>query len=176
MEKNSFKIHVITGDGQGKTTASLGLVLRAIGAKKKVKIIHFLKKAGSSEHNAIKEYNLPIEIEAYGIGFFKILGDNKMPAEHIKAAQKGLEAAGRAISGGKYDLIVLDEINVAVGFGLLDIKEVITVINMAKSGDIVLTGRRAHPELKKIAHRVSDIKNVKNYFDKGFKARKGIEY
>ena len=169
-------IHVITGDGQGKTTASLGLALRAFGAKKRVKIIHFMKKANSSEHRAMQKYGLPIEIEAYGIGFYQILGDLKLPTEHKKAAQKGLEAARKAILAANYDLIILDEINVAIGFGLLEINEVISVINLVKKGDIVLTGRRAHSKIKKMAHRVSEIKNTKNYFDKGQKARRGIEY
>ena len=174
-------VHVITGDGKGKTTASLGLALRAIGAGKRVKMIQFMKKAEFSEHKAIKKYGLPIEVEAFGIGFYKILGDNKTPEEHKKAAHKGLESAREALESQNYDLIILDEINVAIGFGLLEVDEVISVLQTTDNGkrktdlDLVLTGRKAHPKIKKIAQLVSDVKCVKHYFDKGLNARKGIE-
>lgn len=179
-------IHIYTGDGKGKTTAALGLALRAIGADKKVAIIQFMKKGNYSEHKAIKKYKLPILIEAYGIGYYKILGDKKPVSAHQKAAQKGLKRAKELIEAAKHDLIILDEINVAVGLGLIDINEVIPICTHIRRGsktvkqvsatDIVLTGRRAHPKLKKLAHLVTDMKKVKHYFDEGIKAREGIEY
>ncbi len=183
MKKDKLIIHVITGDGKGKTTASLGLALRAIGAGKKVKLIQFMKKCEFSEHKAIKKYNLPIDVECFGIGFYKILGDKHTDNEHKKACERGLAAVKYAIESQKYDLIILDEINVAMSFGLLNIDDVITILkpqshtgSVIKRLDVVLTGRKAHPKLKKIAQLVSDVKCVKHYFDEGEKARKGIEF
>ena len=196
MNQNEFKkavvgsrsavvVHIITGDGQGKTTASLGLALRAIGANKTVVIIQFMKKGDSSEIKAIKKYKLPIEVERFGIGFYKILGDKHTAAEHKKACERGLAAAKKAIESQKYDVIILDEINVALGFKLLDIQNVIDILKFEpklhlRGGcgtvDIILTGRKAPVKLKNLAARVSEIKNVKNYFDKGQKAREGIEF
>ncbi len=173
-------IHIITGDGKGKTTASLGLALRTLGAGKKVKLIQFMKTATFSEHKAIKKYNLPIEVETYGIGFYKILGDKHTDAEHKESCQKALQAAEAAIKSQNYDLIILDEINVALGFKLIDINEVLSILQTTENGklttDIILTGRRAPAKLKKIADLVSEIRNVKNYFDEGQEARKGIEF
>lgn len=182
MKKTTI-IHVITGDGKGKTTASLGLALRAIGAGKKVMILQFMKKSNTSEYKAIKKYKLPIEIECFGIGFYKILGDDHTDAEHKKACERGLDAVRVAIESQKYDLIILDEINVVLSLKLLDIDKILEILKpfpklsgAEKLFDIVLTGRNAPTKLKNIADNVSDIKNVKHYFDQGIKARKGIEF
>lgn len=175
MKKKAI-IHVITGDGKGKTTAALGLALRAIGAAKKVIVIQFMKKGDYAEHRTIKKYKLPIKVESYGIGFYKILGDKHTDTEHQKAAQKALDRAREVIVTQKYDLVILDEVNVASDLGLIDINELIEILDQAKSGDIILTGRNASPKLKKIADLVSEIKKVKHYFDQGIEARKGIEY
>ncbi len=170
------KIHVYTGDGKGKTTAALGLALRAVGASKKVMIIQFMKKPNYSEHKAIKKYKLPIEIESFGIGYYKILGDKHTEEQHQKASQKALKRAEEIIKKNKHDLIILDEINVAIGFGLIDLDDVITILNTRQKAEIVLTGRRAHTKLKNIADLVTEMKKSKHYFDKGVKARKGIEF
>lgn len=178
-KKSQGLIHIYTGDGKGKTTAALGLALRALGAGKKVAIIQFMKEGDHSEHKAIKKYKLPILIESYGIGYYKILGDNKPKSSHQKAAQKALERARDIIASYKYDLIILDEINVAIGFGLIEVDEVISILNIDnkdRKSEIVLTGRKAHPKLIKNADLVTEAKKVKHYFDKGVKARKGIEY
>jgi len=176
MDNSKPIIHVITGDGKGKTTASLGLALRALGAGKQVKIIQFMKKPVFSEHKAIKKYNLPIEIEAYGIGFYKIIGDGHSDEEHKKACARALQGALEAIQSHKYDLIILDEINVALSCKLIGVEQVIETINMGKNCDIVLTGRNAPAKIKKIADLVSEIKSIKHYFDAGLEARKGIEF
>ncbi|MBM2821199.1 MAG: cobO [Candidatus Berkelbacteria bacterium] len=179
MKKKKGQIHIYTGDGKGKTTAALGLALRAIGAEKKVAIIQFMKKGNYSEHKAIKKYKLPILIESYGTGYYKILSDKKPKSAHQQTAQKALKRAEELIESNKHDLIILDEINVAIGFGLIDISEVIKMLNPKRYtlyATIVLTGRRAHPKLKKIAHLVTDMKKIKHPFDKGTKAQKGIEY
>jgi len=169
-------IHAITGDGQGKTTASLGLALRALGAGKRVKIIQFMKKGDSSEFKAIKKYKLPIDAETFGIGFYEILGDTHTKLEHKNACERGLMAAHKTIESGRYNVVILDEINVAMGFKLLDVNSVIAILKSAKNMDIVLTGRRAPAKIKNLAHRVSEVRSVKNYFDTGWSAREGIEY
>lgn len=168
-------IQIYTGDGKGKTTASLGLALRAIGAGKKVALLQFLKESKFSEHKAIKKYKLPIDIFTFGIGFYKILGDKHSEKEHRLATEKGLQKAKELISSKKYDLIILDEINVAIGFGLLNVNDVVEIIKDSKS-EIILTGRKANPKLKKMAHLVTEMKNQKHYFDRGTVARKGIEF
>jgi len=176
-QKNNV-IQIYTGDGKGKTTAALGLALRAVGAGKKVAIVQFLKQGGYSEHKAIKKYKLPILIESFGIGFYKILGDKKPKGAHQKAAQRALDRARDIIEARQYDLIILDEINVAIGFGLIDVNEVIKILSPKRysfNADIILTGRRAHKKLKKIANLVSNIKKEKHYFDRGLKAREGID-
>ncbi|MCL5407248.1 MAG: cob(I)yrinic acid a,c-diamide adenosyltransferase [Patescibacteria group bacterium] len=169
-------IHIYTGEGKGKTTAALGLALRALGAGKKVAIIQFLKKPNTSEYKAIKKFKLPILIQSFGIGFYKILGDNQPPEEHKKAAQKGLKKAKQIIEKGDYDLIILDEINVALDYDLITLEEVIEIIGLNKKAELILTGRNAHPKLIKMAELVSVIKKNKHYFDQGLNARKGIEY
>ena len=176
-EQNSI-IHIYTGDGKGKTTAALGLALRAIGAGKKVAIVQFLKQGGYSEHKAIEKYKLPIKIHSFGMGFYKILGDKHPKSLHQKEAKKAFNKSKEIIESGKYDLVILDEINVAIGFGLINVDEVIAILKpkaRVRKSEIVLTGRRAHRKLKNIAELVSNIKKEKHYFDKGFKARKGID-
>ena len=172
-------IHIYTGDGKGKTTAALGLALRAIGAGKSVAIIQFIKKGNTSEHKAIKKYRLPIEIKSFGLGFYKILGDKHPKSAHQKAAQKALIYAQKIIADNKFDLIILDEINLAISLGLVKIEEVISILNLQNlhlKSEIVLTGRNLHPKLKKIADLVTEMKKHKHYFDIGIKARRGIEY
>lgn len=173
------QIHIYTGNGKGKTTAALGLALRALGANKKVGIIQFMKKGEYSEHKAIKKYKLPILIESFGIGFYKILGDKKPKEAHKKAAQKALNRSREIINSNKYDLVILDEVNVAIDSGLIDINEVVSILKpetLNPKPDIILTGRNALPKLKKLADLVTDMKKIKHPFDKGIKAKKGIEY
>lgn len=174
------RVHIYTGDGKGKTTSALGLALRAVGAQKKVAIIQFLKKPNTSEYKAIKKFELPILIECFGIGFYKILGDKKPKSHHQKAAQKGLKRTQELIEKGDYDLIILDEINVAVDFGLINVNDVLAILKAVNGErltvDIILTGRNAHRKLKKLADLVTEMKKHKHYFDSGQKARKGIEY
>lgn len=170
-------IQIYTGDGKGKTTAALGLALRALGAGKKVAILQFLKKGDSSEFKAIKKYKLPLDVFAFGIGYFKILGDSKSETEHRRAAQKGLDKAGELIKSHRHDLVILDEINVAVGFGLLKLDDVVKMLSaVPKKMEIILTGRRASNKLKKMADLVTEMKKTKHYFDTDTPARRGIEF
>lgn len=172
-------IHIYYGDGKGKTTAAFGLALRSVGANKKVAIVQFLKKGDSSEIKAIKKYKLPIDIFAFGVGFYRILGDKHSEKEHQKSIDKTWAKAKKIISNKKYDLIILDEINMAIDLDLLDINDVIDVLktyNQQLNSDIILTGRNAHKKLIKIADLVTEMKKHKHYFDKNVKAKKGIEF
>ena len=176
----SGQLHIYTGNGRGKTTAALGLALRSIGAGKKVALIQFMKKPNYSEHKAIKKYKLPIDVFAYGIGFYKILGDKKSKKQHEDIVQRAWKKAQKVIESKKYDVIILDEINVAIGFGFLNIDDVVSFLRLAVSGqrsaELLLTGRNAHPKLIKLADLVTEMKKKKHYFDKGVNARKGMEY
>ncbi|AKM81829.1 TPA: cob(I)yrinic acid a,c-diamide adenosyltransferase [Candidatus Berkelbacteria bacterium] len=182
-------IQIYTGDGKGKTTAALGLALRACGAGKKVALVQFLKAPKFSEHIAIKKYKLPIDVFAFGIGFYisseipravkqsyKIV-DNHTVDEHRLAAKKGLLKAEELIKSKKYDIVIFDEINVAIGFKLLDTDNVIALLKtVPKNKEIILTGRKANAKIKKMADLVTEMKKQKHYFDKGKNARKGIEF
>jgi cob(I)alamin adenosyltransferase len=166
-------IQVYTGNGKGKTTAALGLALRAVGAGLKVYIGQFIKGNSYSEIKILKKIR-GIKVEQYGRGCF-IKGKPKQA--DIELARKGLRQAGRIIAAGKYDLVILDEINVALSLGLLSLNDVVKLLkSVPKQVEVVLTGRYAHPKIKRLADLVSEMKDVKHYYKKGVKARRGIEY
>lgn len=170
-------IHVYTGDGKGKTTAAIGLALRALGRGKKVAVIQFMKGRLSGEILALsfkKPFKDQIEIRMFGgknlVDFQNITHDDRLNA---KAAIESFAE----IAKKNYKLIILDEINVAIAFGLLGLEEALKVIKKVDSKvDLVLTGRRAHLKIIEMADLVTEMKNVKHPFDQGTKAKKGIEY
>jgi cob(I)alamin adenosyltransferase len=166
-------IQIYTGCGKGKTTAAFGLALRASGAGLKVYIGQFLKCGKFSEIKALKKFK-NIKIEQFGCGSFI----KKVPSLKDKElAEAGFQKIKKAILSRSYDLVILDEINSALQLRLLDQKGVISIIQSApKTMEIVCTGRLAPKKLIEIADLVSDIKEVKHYYRKGAKARKGIEY
>jgi len=166
-------IQVYTGNGKGKTTAALGLALRAAGAGKKVYICQFLKKGAFCEHAALKKFTA-ITCEQFGTSFFLRQSPS---AKDVQSAKKGLEAAAKAIKGKKYDVIILDEVNVALALKLLQPGEVLSLIKSAPvTIEVILTGRNADPKIIQCADLVSEVKEVKHYFKRGVKARKGIEF
>lgn len=172
-------IYIYTGDGKGKSTAALGLALRSLGAQKKVAILQFMKKGTSSEFSSIDEFKLPIDHFHFGVGFYKILGDKRSKGEHCDINQRAMKKACELIGSKKYDLIILDEINVALKLDLIKIDDVLAMISKYRKNDkidIVLTGRGAPKKLKNVADLISTIKNERHYFDKGSTARRGIEY
>jgi len=166
-------IQIYTGNGKGKTTACLGLALRAQGAGLKVFIGQFIKRGHYSELAAIKK--LPnIKVKQFGRKGFII---NKPTAKDLALAKNGLDKVTDIITKRTYDLIILDEINVALRLKLLKLNEVLELIKcIPQKTELVLTGRYAHPRLLKIADLVSEIKERKHYYKKGKKARKGIEF
>jgi cob(I)alamin adenosyltransferase len=166
-------IHVYTGDGKGKTTAALGLAIRAAGAGLKVYIGQFVKGGTYSEIDCLKKIK-NITVEQFGRESF--IWD--VPAvEDIWLAREGLAKIKGVVSKGKYDVIILDEINVALHLKLLELEETVKVIKeAARKSEVILTGRNAHPAIIKLADLVSEIKDRKHYYKKGVKARKGIEF
>jgi cob(I)alamin adenosyltransferase len=166
-------IQVYTGYGKGKTTAALGLAIRAAGAGLKVYIGQFIKGKNYSELNALKEIK-NIKIEQFGRGCFI---KNVPQQKDIKLAKNGLEKIKKIVSQRLYDVVILDEINVALYSKLLELKEVVSLLRKTpKKVELILTGRNAHPAIFEIADLISEIKEIKHYFKKGIKARKGIEY
>lgn len=165
-------IQIYTGEGKGKTTAAFGLALRALGAGLKVYIGQFVKCAPTSETRALRRFK-NAAIEQFGCGFIK-----KKPGEKdILAARQGLKKIKQALSKKIYDLVILDEINVAVKLGLLKPREVLNLIKITpKKTELVFTGRFAHPAILQHADLVSHIIEKKHYFRNGLKARKGIEF
>ena len=175
---NKGLVHVYTGDGKGKTSAALGLALRAISYKKKILIVQFIKGPWrSGEVDIVRRLKPYLKVKVMGEGFVKILGDKKPFTVHRKAAQKTLLFVQKAIFSKRYDVVILDEINVAVRERLIDIDQVIRLIKQKPAKlELVLTGRKASAKIKKLADYVSEIKMIKHPFQKGILARRSIDY
>lgn len=173
-------IQIYTGNGKGKTTASLGLAMRALGRGWKVLLIMFTK--GGSNYGELTSFrNLSTEIQdkltIEQAGLDRIIYAKNKNSDDELEIKKGWELAKKAIQNDEYQLIILDEINIAIDLKILEVDEVVEVLqNKPKDMEIVLTGRNAHKKVKEIAHLVSEIKPVKHYWDIGVFARKGIEY
>ena len=174
MKSHLGKIHIYTGPGQGKTQAALGLALRALGRGYKVCIIQFMKGRLSGENLIAKKLAPDYEIYQFGKPGFIKKGEGT--AEDKKLAKQGLDFA-KKILAKKPDLLILDEINVALDFGLLKLAEVIKFLNINHKGtEIILTGRNAPKKICEIADLVTYMKDEKHYFKSGVGAREGIEY
>lgn len=177
---NHGYIQVYTGNGKGKTTASLGLAMRALGRGWRVLIVMFTKGGNDygelvSFANLCPDYKDNVKIVQAGLD--RIVYSSNVSEEDRKQAQEGWNTAKEAIKQDKYQLIILDEANIALDLGLISLDDMLdTLKNKPDKMEIVLTGRNAKPEIIEIAHLVSEIKPVKHYWDKGVVARKGIEY
>ena len=166
-------LQVYTGDGKGKTTAALGLSLRAAGAGLKVYIAQFLKQGDYSEIKALKQFSDVIVLEQFGLGQF--VKGQPTQAE-INAAREGLEKARQVLSSGDYDVVILEEANVAVAIGLFPVEDLMDIIRQKPEHvELVITGRGAAPEVMEKADLVTEMKAVKHYYENGVQARKGIE-
>jgi len=168
-------IQVYTGDGKGKTTAALGLCFRAAGHGYKSFVIQFMKgQIVYGELNSAKMMNGLITIEQMGRPDF-VSKENPERID-IEMAQEALRLAEKVIKSNEYDIVVLDEVNVAVDFKLIDKEEVLRILREKPEGvEVVLTGRYAPREFIDIADLVSEIKEIKHYYTKGVEARDGIE-
>ena len=166
-------IHLYTGNGKGKTTAALGLALRATGAGKSVFIAQFVKGMHYAELDALKRFP-EIELKQYGLDFFIV---NEPTQKDIDAARKGLAEVTAIIAENKTDMVILDELCIALYYQLFDIREILALLKSKPDEmEIVMTGRYASPELYDAADLVTEMTEIKHYYKKGIKARKGIEF
>ena len=168
-------MQIFTGNGKGKTTAALGTILRAAGHGLKIFIVFFMKgDYAYGEFNSL--LNLP-NVEILKSGFREFTDPLNIKPEEKEQAQSALVAARKAVTSGKYNLVVLDEVNVALEFKLIETAEVIKLIeDKPPHVELILTGRYADNRLLEKADLVTEMVKVKHPFDKGIKARKGIEY
>jgi len=173
MKLTKGYVHIYTGDGKGKTTAAIGLALRAVGAGMKVFIVQFLKGKASSEFIPLAKQSNSITFAQYGRD---CLIKGKPTQEDKILAIRGLHEAREAINSGKYDLIILDEVIVAVLLDLVSLDELLNLIKKKPDHvELVLTGRKADPKLIEAADLVTEMKEIKHYYSQGVSARTGIE-
>ena len=168
-------IQIYTGNGKGKTTAALGLALRAVGHGFKVIMIQFMK--GKINYGELESAKLlpNFTIEQYGRPDF--VNPENPDKIDIDLAKQALKRAKEIIKSQKYDMVILDEINIAISFGLIEVDEVIDIIKQTpQKTELILTGRNAPAELEKYADLISEVREIKHHFQKGVSARKGIEY
>ena len=169
---------VYTGNGKGKTTAALGMALRAIGYDHKVCMLQFIKGSWHyGEMDSSKKLEPNFELIAVGKGFVGILDDNSPREEHEKYAAEAVRICREKIFSEKYDVIILDEVNYAITLGLIDVQEIIKIIKEKPSHlDLVLTGRDVKEEIVELADLVTEMKEIKHPFKSGIKAKKGIDF
>ncbi|MBU0463474.1 MAG: cob(I)yrinic acid a,c-diamide adenosyltransferase [Proteobacteria bacterium] len=166
-------IQIYTGDGKGKTTAALGLAIRTMGAGGKVFIGQFLKSGNYSEIKALKKFADQITVEHYGLGQF-VKGHPSQ--EDIEAGMEGYKRVTRVIEKGEHDLVILDEGNIAVKYNIFSEQDLLDLFEKKPDHlELVVTGRGATQAIMEKADLVAEMKNIKHYFQKGVKARVGIE-
>jgi len=168
-------IMVFTGDGKGKTTAALGQALRALGHGKKVLVIQFMKGRKYGEVICAEQCLPNLTVRLCGLDSFVMRG-NPAPVD-VELAQQGLDLARNAILSGDYDMVILDEINVAMDFGLVPVDSVVSMLKHKPAAvDVILTGRYAPKAIVDIADTVSEVKEIKHHYSQGIKERAGIEF
>jgi cob(I)alamin adenosyltransferase len=168
-----------TGNGKGKTTAAIGNAFRLLGAGKKALMVQFIKGPWESgEHKTVERLSPDFKIIKTGKGFVGILGDALPIEDHIKAAENGFSIARKEISGGKYHLLILDEIHNAIALGLVPISYVIAFLDYAKDKVeyMITTGRDAPPEIIDRADLVTEMLEIKHPFQKGKFATKDLDF
>ena len=170
-------ILINTGPGKGKTTAALGTGLRAVGCGMKVLMLQFLKGSWHyGELDAVLSFGENFVLKQLGRGFVKVGGAETDP-EDLRLVEEAWMEAQSAILSGDWDLVILDEINYAIGYGMLDPEKVAaTLLERPEMVHVILTGRNAHPKLVEIADTVTEMREVKHAYQKGILAQRGIEY
>jgi len=164
---------VYTGNGKGKTTAAIGLAVRAAGAGIKVFIAQFIKMGDYSEIKALKRFSDLITVEQFGLGRFT---NGKPSREDIEAARAGLERVKSVLISDEFKIIILEEANVAAMLGLFPVQELLKlIIDKPYDKELVITGRGASPRIIENADLVTEMKDIKHYYQKGVRARVGIE-
>ena len=177
MSKNGLTI-VYTGKGKGKTTAALGIALRATGYKKKICMIQFIKGSWHyGEMESSKRLEPEFEMVAIGKGFVGIIDDKSPKEDHQEIAKEAIRISNEKIQSGKYDIVILDEINYAVNLNLISLDDVLDLIKSKHENvDLVLTGNYAKEEVIEAADLVTEMKEIKHPFQKGIKAKEGIDF
>jgi len=166
-------IQVYTGNGKGKTTAALGLAVRAAGAGLRIFFAQFIKKRKCSEHALLDELRDRITVRQYGRGL--IMGRQPSPGDR-KAAREGYEEVKDILLSGRYDVVILDEANVAARYGLITAEALLELIMLKpKRVELVITGRYADEKVMRAADLVTEMREIKHYREKGVVARRGIE-
>src|SRR5579859_5963 len=170
-------IIVNTGPGKGKTTAAMGTALRAVGNGMKVLMLQFLKGSWHyGELDAVQAFDGKFVMKQMGRGFVKVGGAETDP-EDIRMVEEAWEEARLAIASGEWDLVILDEINYAISYGMLDPAKVAEGLKQKpEQVHVILTGRNAHPSIVELADTVTEMKQVKHAYEKGVLAQRGIEY
>ena len=168
-------VQIYTGNGKGKTTAAMGTIIRAAGHGLRVLLVSFMKGDYSyGEYNTLSK--IP-NVEVSLFGFRNLIDPSNVKPEEKEQAGMALAKAREAVCSGEYDLVVLDEVNVALGYNLIEVDEVIGLIeDKPPAVELILTGRYADNRLIELADLVTEMVKVKHPFDKGIEARKGIEY
>ena len=171
------QILINTGPGKGKTTAALGTGLRAVGCGMRVLMLQFLKGSWHyGELDGVLPFGDNFVLKQLGRGFVKVGGAETDP-EDLKMVEAAWEESRQAILSGEYDLVILDEINYAISYGMLDPEKVAaTLLERPEMVHVILTGRNAHPKLVEIADTVTEMREVKHAYQKGILAQRGIEY
>ena len=168
-------IQVYTGDGKGKTTCALGLGFRAVGQGFKVFMVQFLKTEETGEVAAARRLASDFTIQSFGTPGFPRLADPD--PKTLEAAQQAFTLARQVILAGEHDLVILDEVNLSLTYGLVSLSEMLEVLRQRPAYvEVVLTGRGAPPELVEFADLVTEMRPLKHYFEAGIKARRGIEW
>ena len=177
MESNGLVI-VYTGGGKGKTTAALGIALRAAGYNHKICMIQFIKGSWHyGEMNSSKRLEPEFELVAIGKGFVGIIDDKSSRQEHENIAKEAIRISKERIQSEKYNVVILDEINYAIDLGLVNVNDVIDLIKTKPTKlNLVLTGNHAKKEIIEMADLVTEMKEIKHPFKSGIKAKKGIDF
>ena len=170
--KESF-VHVYTGNGKGKTTAALGLTIRAAGAGKKILFAQFLKTGTFCEHTALSRFADLVTVRCYGTGDFI---RNTVRPDHREAAREGFADLEALVRHGMFDLVVCDELTAVINYGMIMRRDVEKLVGQRPVGcEIVITGRGAPDWLVDCADLVTEMREVRHYYHAGVKARRGIE-
>ena len=169
---------VYTGKGKGKTTAALGIALRATGYNKKICMIQFIKGSWHyGEMISSKRLEPEFEMVAIGKGFVGIIDDKTPKEEHEKMASEAIKISANKIQSGNYDIVILDEVNYAINLDLVKLEDVLNLIKSKPPAlDLILTGNYAKDEIIELADLVTEMKEIKHPFQQGKKAKKGIDF
>jgi len=169
---------VYTGGGKGKTTAALGMALRAVGHGKKVCMIQFIKGSWHyGEMDSSRRLEPEFEMTAIGRGFVGIVDDRSPREDHEKIASEAVKISREKISSNRYDIVILDEINYAIDLNLVGVEDVVGMIKTKPEAlDLVLTGNHAKQEIVDLADLVTEMREVKHPYKAGIKAKRGVDF